>query len=151
MLLLTLLMSKLAVLWLALTVAALALHLYLRDYITLSVAIGAGITFAAYQMGYNTFINQILVFSITTLVFSVSFIPAMIQKSNARRMKELAPNFDLRGKSALVTETVDNMNACGQVEIDGQRYVARSSDGNIKAQGTAVTIIDKDHHILIVR
>ena len=148
---LTILLAKLALLWLALAVVAFAVHLFRKDYITLSIAIGAGLTFAAFLMGYSSLLIQVLVFGISTLVFSVSFIPAMIQKSNESKMNELVKDFDLRGHTAQVTQTIDNMAAQGSVEIDGKQYTARSSDGNVKPAGTTVVVLDRDHHILIVR
>jgi membrane protein implicated in regulation of membrane protease activity len=96
-------------------------------------------------------LTQALVFAITTLVFAVSFIPAMIQKSDEKRMKEQVPTFELRGRTAQVTQAIDNMQAQGTVTLDGQTYTARASDGNLKPAGTTVTILDRDHHILIVR
>jgi membrane protein implicated in regulation of membrane protease activity len=148
---LTILIAKLAILWLALTIVAFAVHIFTRDYISLSAGIGAGVTFAAFLMGYNSLLTQALVFAITTLVFAVSFIPAMIQKSDEKRMKEQVPTFELRGRTAQVTQAIDNMQAQGTVTLDGQTYTARASDGNLKPAGTTVTILDRDHHILIVR
>ena len=148
---LTILLAKLAILWIALAIVAFAVHLFTKDYISLSVAIGAGLTLAAFLMGSNSLLHQALVFCISTLVFAISFIPAMIQKSNEKKMGELVKDFDLRGKEAQVIQTIDNMQAQGRIEVDGQQYTARAADGNIKSSGTTVTIIDKDHHILIVR
>lgn len=151
MLLLTLLFAKLALAWLALTIIAFGIHVFTRDYYSLSVGIGAAITLAAFLMGYQGLLTQVLVFCISTFIFMASFIPLMIQKSNAKRMKAQAPTFELRGRAALVVKTVDNMNAQGTIEIDGQQHKARAADGNLKAQGETVIVVDKDKDILIVR
>lgn len=151
MLLFTLLFTKLALAWLGLTIIAFGIHVFTRDYYSLSVGIGAAITFVAIQMGYNGLLTQVLVFCISTFIFMASFIPLMIQKSNAKRMLAQTPTFELRGRVALVVKTVDNMNAQGTIEVDGQQYKARAADGNIKPSGKNVTIVDKDKDILIVR
>ena len=151
MLLFTLLIAKIALVWLGLTIIAFGIHVFTRDYYSLSVGIGAAITLAAFLMGYQGLLTQVLVFCISTFIFMASFLPLMIQKSNAKRMHAQAPTFELRGRVALVVKTVDNMNTQGTIEVDGQQYKARAADGNIKPSGKNVTIVDKDKDILIVR
>lgn len=151
MLLFTLLFAKIALVWLGLTIIAFGIHVFTRDYYSLSVGIGAAITFVAIQMGYQGLLTQVLVFCISTFIFMASFIPLMIQKSNAKRMHAQTPTFELHGRVALVVKTVDNMNTQGTIEVDGQQYKARAADGNIKPSGHNVTIVDKDKDILIVR
>lgn len=151
MLLFTLLFAKIALVWLGLTIIAFGIHVFTRDYYSLSVGIGAAITFVAIQMGYQGLLTQVLVFCISTFIFMASFIPLMIQKSNAKRIQAQTPTFELHGRVALVVKTIDNMNAQGTIEVDGQQYKARSADGNIKQNGNNVTIVDKDKDILIVR
>lgn len=143
--------SKLAFLWIALAVAAFAFHLWRKDYISLSVGIGAVITAFAVMFNYDGLLTQALVFVITTIVFLASFVPAMIAQGNQKHMLNQVKSFDLQGKTAVVTETIDNMQAQGHVQVDGQEYVARTSTGNIAQKGEEVVILDKDKDILIVK
>lgn len=58
-------------------------------------------------------------------------------------VKPLEPtNTDvLMGQLAVVTETIDNVNALGEVKINGQRWSARSTDGSIIENGETVKVI----------
>ena len=145
-------LGKLFFAWLALAVAAFAFHLYSKNYIALSVAIGAIFTIVAYLIGYYySLITQALVFAISTLIFAISFLPVMIHQAETKRIKQQLAEFELRGKTATVTETIDNMAAQGKIVLDGQEYVARSATGNIKEVGREVTVLDHDRDILLVR
>ena len=76
--------SKFAILWVILALAAFAVHFFRKDYISLSVAIGAVVTAFAVMFGYSSLLVQALVFVITTIVFLASFIPAMIEQGNQK-------------------------------------------------------------------
>ena len=143
--------SKLAFLWIALAVAAFAFHLWRKDYISLSVGIGATITAFAVMFNYDGLLTQALVFVITTIVFLASFVPAMIAQGNQKHMLNQVKSFDLQGKTAVVTETIDNMQAQGHVKVNDQEYKARTSTGNIAEVGTEVIILDRDKDILIIK
>lgn len=143
--------SKFAILWVFLALAAFAVHFFRKDYISLSVAIGAVVTAFAVMFGYSSLLVQALAFLITTIVFLASFIPAMIEQSNQKRLSNQVKTFDLQGKGAIVTETIDNMKAQGHVKVGDKEYVARTSTGNIVQTGTQVVILDKDKDILIVK
>ena len=143
--------GKLLLAWIALAVAAFAYHLYSKNYIALSVAIGALCTTVAYLIGYSGLLTQALVFAITTLIFVISFLPVMIRQSEEKRVKQQVSDFKLRGQVATVTETIDNMAAKGKVILDGQEYIARSVTGNVKEIGMQVKVLDHDRDILLVR
>ena len=142
---------KLSLLWIALALAAFAFHLWRKDYISLSVGIGAVITAFAVMFGYQSLLTQALVFGITSIVFMASFIPAMIEKGNQKHMLNQVKSFDLQGKTAVVTETIDNMQAKGHVKVNDQEYKARTSTGNIAQVGEEVIILDRDKDILIIK
>jgi membrane protein implicated in regulation of membrane protease activity len=44
------------------------------------------------------------------------------------------------GKQVLVTEAVDNLNACGTIKLNGIQWAARSTSGDTIETGTLVTI-----------
>lgn len=44
------------------------------------------------------------------------------------------------GKEAMVIATVDNMNTAGQVDVDGQKWSARSLEGTIIEKGSVVKV-----------
>ena len=55
------------------------------------------------------------------------------------------------GKTATVTEDIDNINATGQVKVDGQIWTARSVNSSIIKKGTSVTVEKIDGVKLIVK
>ena len=63
------------------------------------------------------------------------------------------PTIDDRciGKTATVTEDIDNINATGQVKVDGQIWTARSINSSIIKKGTNVTVEKIDGVKLIVK
>ena len=60
-------------------------------------------------------------------------------------------NFELDiGKTAVVTERIDNELGEGRVKLDGTNWAARSSDGSVIEQGSVVTVQEVDGAKLIV-
>ena len=55
------------------------------------------------------------------------------------------------GKTATVTEDIDNINATGQEKVDGQIWTARSINSSIIKKGTNVTVEKIDGVKLIVK
>ena len=55
------------------------------------------------------------------------------------------------GKTATVAEDIDNINATGQVKVDGQIWTARSINSSIIKKGTNVTVEKIDGVKLIVK
>jgi membrane protein implicated in regulation of membrane protease activity len=44
------------------------------------------------------------------------------------------------GKDAIVTQDINNIEACGQVKADGKIWTARSSDDSVIPEGALVTV-----------
>ena len=56
--------------------------------------------------------------------------------------KTQATNADrLVGQQAVVTETIDNLAATGQVKIKGQTWTARSEGDEVLSPGTRITVV----------
>ena len=94
-------------------------------------------------------IVQIIVFIAVSAVSFVATRPLVkkfssgkIQKTNADRCI---------GDTAVVTETIDNIQAKGQVKVNGNIWSARSENDDIIAEGEKVTVIKIDGVKLIVR
>ena len=86
------------------------------------------------------FYLQVIVFLGLSLIFII--LSRTIWKKYTS-VKPLEPtNTDvLIGQIAVVTETIDNVNALGEVKINGQRWSARSSDGNLIKNGEKVKVL----------
>lgn len=82
---------------------------------------------------------QIVVF------LAVSIILLACLRSFVRRFvtpRQTATNTDaVIGREAVVTEEINNLLATGALKLDGKEWTARSTDGEILAVGTVVTIV----------
>ena len=85
-----------------------------------------------------SFLVQLVIF------FAVSCILLAMLRPMVRRYitpKVTKTNVDaIIGKQVLVTEAVDNLNACGTIKLNGIQWAARSTSGDTIETGTVVTI-----------
>ena len=77
-----------------------------------------------------------LVVSIALLIFTR---PVAVKYFNKKREKTNAEG--IIGKEAIVTETIDNHFAKGQIVIAGAEWTARSKDNSIIEEGKVVKIV----------
>lgn len=93
---------------------------------------------------------QVIVFLGLSLIFII--LSRTIWKKYTS-VKPLEPtNTDvLIGQIAVVTETIDNVNAFGEVKINGQRWSARSSDGSLIKNGEKVKVLSIEGVKIICR
>lgn len=90
----------------------------------------------------SLFCDSLLLEVILFLLVSMSLLyftrPLVLKYFNPRRTKT---NYEgVIGKEALVIVTIDNINAVGQVTVEGQEWSARSLDGNVIEKGTKVKV-----------
>ena len=55
------------------------------------------------------------------------------------------------GETAVVTESIDNIQAKGSVKVQGQLWTARSENGEVIPEGSQVTVIRIEGVKLIVK
>ena len=93
---------------------------------------------------------QIVVFLIVSIVLLIFTRPIVLKYFNNNRLKT---NVDsLIGKSGIVTEDIDNLNAFGKVEVDGMEWTARTGQEDMKIfTGTKVVVERVEGVKLIVR
>lgn len=101
-------------------------------------AVGALLTFV-FTFVCDVVWVQILVFLIVSLVMVLVTRPLADKYLNQSREKT---NIDaIAGKTAVVTEDIDNLQAVGEVRLAGQDWMARSVDDSIRlAKGTQVVV-----------
>lgn len=98
---------------------------------------GAVAALIAALCGAN-FITQLILFILVSVISLVAtrplvkkFIKPKIQSTNADRCI---------GEQAIVTQTIDNLAATGQVKVKGSIWSARAADESIIESGTLVTV-----------
>lgn len=85
------------------------------------------------------------------LFFGVSLLLFLLLRPVLRRSRRVATNADSNlGRTAVVTEAIDNVAGTGQVKIGGVAWTARSVDGAPIAAGSLVTIQSIDGVKVIV-
>lgn len=98
-------------------------------------------------IGKTSFLVQCIVFVAGSIVLLILTRPAVkkLQK------KTVATNYELDvGKTAIVTEKINNEISEGRVKLDGTNWAAVSADGSVIEQGTPVTVEQVDGAKLIV-
>lgn len=87
----------------------------------------------------DNWIIQSIVFIIVTVVVLIFLRPIAVKYINNKAEKT---NVDsLIGKKAKVLEDIDNLNAKGQVSIDGMEWTARSEDGSEIKKDALVEVV----------
>ena len=123
--------------WLILVAILVVIELMTMGLTTVWFAVGGVAAYIAAVCGANIYIQVVifLVVSLVTLLFTRPFAVKYINKDRAKTNVDTMP-----GKKAKVIEQIDNFNAKGRVQVDGQEWMARSADGEILNEGDEVVI-----------
>ena len=81
---------------------------------------------------------QVTLFFVVSILLLACLRPFVRKYVNPRRIRT---NVDSNiGKAAVVTETIDNLNAQGQIKVGGIYWTARSESGTVIPAGSTVTV-----------
>ena len=98
---------------------------------------GALVSFVAALVAAPVWLQAVLFFAVSIVLLAA--LRPLVKKYVAPRV--VRTNADsLIGQEAVVTETIDNLNAQGQVKVDGMFWTARSTDSTRIPQGATVVI-----------
>ena len=104
---------------------------------TIWFAGGALVAFI-FSLFYDNLLVEIILFLVVSLVLLYFTRPVVLKYFNPQRIKT---NYEgVIGKEAIVLVTIDNINAVGQVSVDGQEWSARSLDGDVLEKGSRVKV-----------
>lgn len=138
-----------SVVWLILFVLLLGIEILTLGLTTIWFAGGALIAFFAAMLGANVLV-QVVVFAVVSLVLLAFTRPLAVKYLNHKTTKT---NVDsIVGRLGEVIEEINNLQAQGQVQIDGMPWTARAEreDQTIPV-GTVVTVVRVSGVKLIVR
>ncbi len=134
--------------WLILLAVLLLIEIITLGLTTIWFAGGALVAFIV-SLFYDNLLVEIILFLVISVLLLYFTRPYVIKYFNPKRVKT---NYEgLVGKEALVTITIDNIHAQGQVIVDGQEWTARSSDSSIIEAGIRVIVQDISGVKLIVK
>ncbi len=123
--------------WLIIMAVLILLEIITLGLTTIWFAFGALAAFIASLCGADL-ILQIIVFFVISLITLIFTRPFALKYFNKDRIRTNAES--LIGEKARVVERIDNINASGRVMLNGQEWMARTSDGDIIDAGRTVTV-----------
>ncbi|MCC8023170.1 MAG: NfeD family protein [Clostridiales bacterium] len=136
-----------SILWVVLLLLFAAMEAFTVQLVSVWFAFGALGALFANIAGAGTLTQMIIfvVISALLLVFTrplaIKFVRPPFQKTNADRSI---------GKQAVVVEAIDNLNAKGQVKVDGSIWTARNETNEPLPEGALVRVIRIEGVKLIV-
>lgn len=136
--------------WIICACTLLALEMMTTTFVLLAFATGAGGAALVASLGGST-VWQIGTFIAVSLLFFFLIRPLIVKWWSERDKRIPQTNAQgLIGKMGKVVETIDAERRTGRVQVDGDNFLARSTDGSIIAQDTHVVIKELDSTIVIV-
>ena len=124
-------------LWIILAIVFLAVEFGTVALISLWFVGGSVAALAVCLLGGPLWL-QVLVFGLISLALLLLVRPFLKKYIDPKKVRT---NVDaMRGKQAVLIETVDNLAATGSLELSGVVWTARSADGSVIPAGTVVNI-----------
>ncbi len=123
--------------WLIVLAILIFIEIITLGLTTIWFAGGALVAFIL-SLFYDNLLLEVILFLVVSIALLYFTRPLVMKYFNPKRVKT---NYEgVIGKEALVTIAIDNMNAVGQVIVDGQEWTARSLEGNIIDKSTKVKV-----------
>lgn len=124
--------------WLVFLVALVVIEICTMGLTTIWFAAGALAATVAAALGAPLFL-QIALFLIVSVLMLVFTRPIAVKYFNQDREKTNVES--VIGKKAIVTGAIDNLQACGQVTLNGLEWTARSAADDLKIPEGSVVIV----------
>ncbi len=123
--------------WLIILAVLIFIEMMTLGLTTIWFAGGALVAFIV-SLFIDNLMIELFVFVVVSIILLYFTRPIVIKYFNSKRSRT---NYEgVIGKEALVTIGIDNINAVGQVTVDGQVWSARSLEGNVIEKGTKIKI-----------
>ena len=134
--------------WLIVLVVMTVIEIITLGLTTVWFAGGALAAFIASLLGANIVVQVILFVVVSVLLLALTR-PLAVEYLNKDRIRTNAES--LIGKTAVVKQEIDNLNAQGQVSVDGQEWTARSVEEQVITKNVQVEIVEINGVKLMVR
>ena len=126
-----------SVLWLLILAILIFIEIITLGLTTIWYAGGALVAFII-SLFFDNLLLELILFLVVSMVLLYFTRPLVLKYFNPKRTKT---NYEgVIGKVALVTTTIDNMNAVGQVVVDGQEWSAKAMEDVVIEKGHKVKI-----------
>lgn len=135
--------------WLVLLILCIGIEVLTLGLTTIWFAGGALVAIFA-SLLYAPIFVQVILFFLVSLLLLFFTRPIAVKYFNRDRVKTNVES--MVGRQAIVTSEIDNLQAVGQVTVNGQEWSARSVDDKVRIPaGTVVTVAAISGVKLIVR
>lgn len=131
-------MNEMMIFWLVLLILCIGIEVLTLGLTTIWFAGGALVAAFATLLQAPIFV-QIILFFLVSLLMLFFTRPIAVKYFNRDRVKTNVES--MVGRQAIVTSEIDNLQAAGQVTVNGQEWSARSSDDRIRIPVGAVVIV----------
>ena len=135
--------------WLIVAISFFILEIFIPSFVVFNFGVGAIFATGAAALGMNVQ-WQVFIFSIFSLA-SFFLVRPTLRKWAYRRSDNVKTNTDaFIGKIGVVTEQIDISQNSGRIKIDGDIWLARTSDRSIIEVNSAVKVTKVDSIVLEV-
>lgn len=125
------------IVWIAMLALFVVIEAATAQLVTIWFAVGALASLIA-ALVHAPIAIQIVLFVVVSVVALFATRPLVRKITNT---KEARLNADrCIGQTAVITETINNIDGTGMAKIDGKVWTARSADGSVIPEGTQVTV-----------
>ncbi len=125
--------------WIVVGIALFIWEIFTPGFLVASIGVGAFIASIGAALGLS-FTLQVVALAVG-MVLSMVFIRPLLYKKGKKSGKAQLTGVDaLVGKDALVLQKIENARSLGRVQIGGEDWKAKSSNGEFIAKDTLVTI-----------
>jgi len=133
--------------WVVLLIILVVVEAITAQMVTIWFAAGALGAIVAERLGAQMWLQWVVFIAVSAVALVLTRpLAKKLTKTNAQ-----PTNADrCIGKTAIVTETINNIEAKGQVSVDGTIWTARTSDGSVIEKDEKVTVKKIDGVKLIV-
>ena len=138
--------------WLIITALLILVELLTSFIATFCLAVGALLAMVASLLGggLEWQLGALVLGTVLAFIFFAPFIRRLQSRRGKSDVRGVSNMDALRGRVAEVVEAIPSDGGCGRVRVDGDRWQARSVDGNAFAVGDRVRVVDYDSIILDV-
>ena len=124
--------------WIAILIVCIAVEAMTQGVISVWFAFGAAASVLAAYLGASVGVQWAVFAAVSFIMLAVTR-PIVKKLMPSGGYTPTNQELDI-GKTAVVTETVDNSANCGRVCLSGVDWCARSRDGDILPAGTGVVV-----------
>lgn len=130
-------MSTPVIVWIAMLAVFIVIEAATAQLVTIWFAVGA-LAALVTALAHGPIALQVVVFVVVSIIALIATRPLVRKITNK---KEARLNADrCIGNTAIVTETINNIDGSGMAKTDGKVWTARSADGSIIPEGAQVKV-----------